>query len=194
VNDEATTTESDDLDEDATATTPYAEPVETTTPAAQPAQPQEADATEDSSAPTTEVGHEAANDDGSDAADDWIEVRSKRALRTQRILSGHPTGGAPSTANFPPATRNATEGFYTAKSKSILHHRTNGGLVLTVSDNHHRSVLGAVAPRIKNEHTEVVKCTGVVNKPTMPRGRLTKLKRNNRTRQPMTMSDGHVLV
>jgi hypothetical protein len=55
-------------------------------------------------------------------------------------------------------------------------------------------VLGAVAPRIKNERKEVVKHTGVVNEPRVPRGRLTQLKRNNRTRQPITTSDGHVLV
>jgi hypothetical protein len=46
-------------------------------------------------------------------------------------------------------------------------------------------MLGAIAPRIRNEHTEVVKRTGVVNRTTVPRGGLTKLKRNNRTRQPM---------
>ena len=55
-------------------------------------------------------------------------------------------------------------------------------------------VLGAVAPRIKNEPKEVVKRTGVVNEPTVPRGRLTQLKRNNRLRQPVTTVDGHVLV
>jgi hypothetical protein len=67
-------------------------------------------------------------------------------------------------------------------------------LVLTVSANHHRSVLGAVAPRQKDERTEVVKRMGVVKEPTGPRGRRTQLKRNNRTRQPITTVDGHVLV
>jgi hypothetical protein len=134
----------------------------------------------------TTVGPKAANHNGSDSADNWIEVRSKRDLRAQRLLNAHPSDGAPYTANFPPATPNATRGFYTAKTKRIFHHRPNAGLVLTVSDKHHRSVLGAIAPRIRNEHTEVVKRTGVVNRPTVPRGRLTKLKRNNRTRQPIS--------
>ena len=106
-----------------------------------------------------------------------------------------------------PGQPSDNEWFYTAKMKSILRthkkkidskivrftahesgtHRVvrkNAGLVLTVSVNHHRSVLGAVAPRQKDERTEVVKHTGVVKEPTGPRGRLTQLKRNNRMRQP----------
>jgi hypothetical protein len=56
-------------------------------------------------------------------------------------------------------------------------------------------MLGAVAPRQKDERTDVVKRTGVINNETTgPRGRLTQLKRNNRMRQPLTTVDGHVLV
>jgi hypothetical protein len=47
---------------------------------------------------------------------------------------------------------------------------------------------------MKDERKEVVKRTGVVKETTGPRGRLTQLKRNNRTRQPITTVDGHVLV
>jgi hypothetical protein len=115
-----------------------------------------------------------------------------------------------------PGKPSNNEGFYTATMKSILRthkkkidskivrftaresgtHRVtrkHAGLVLTVRANHHRSVLGAVAPRQKDERTEVVKRTGVVKEPTRPRGRLSQLKRNNRMR-PMTTVDGHVLV
>ena len=67
---------------------------------------------------------------------------------------------------------------------------------MPVSDKHHRSVLGAFAfaPRIRNEHIAIVKRTGVVNLSTVPRGRLAKLKRNPRARQPTTTLDGHVLA
>jgi hypothetical protein len=133
---------------------------------------------------------------------------------TRNVILLEKTGMA---LDMAPGKPSDNEGFYTTKMKSILRthrkqidskivrftaresgtHRVarkNAGLVLTVSANHHRSVLGAVAPRQKNARTEVVKHMGVVNEPTGPRGRLTQLKRNNRMRQPITTVDGHVLV
>ena len=90
------------------------------------------------------------------------------------ILRGHPKGGLP--GNFPIVkianharvwlNKNKpsdNEGFYTSKVKSIFRFhknkvrpkkgrvaRKNAGLVLAVTAKHHRSVLGAVAPRTKD--------------------------------------------